>query len=91
VQLLGLQEVWPDIPVRAAGLLSTRCRRRRYSGQGYLFNQRAIKPPVCGVETYFYRERPDGAERVAVDARCIDDIDPAQLTSAPYGGASKEH
>ncbi|CAB3765199.1 GFA family protein [Paraburkholderia solisilvae] len=61
--------------------------------QAYLFNKRAIKHqvcPVCGVETYFYSEMPDGAEMVAVNARCIDDIDPAQLTPAPYGSASKE-
>ncbi|MFC0692758.1 GFA family protein [Paraburkholderia humisilvae] len=57
----------------------------------YLFHKQAIKYQVCavcGVETFFYTEMPDGAEMVAINARCIDNIDPAKLTSVPYDGAS---
>ncbi|HEY3598096.1 MAG TPA: GFA family protein [Paraburkholderia sp.] len=56
--------------------------------QEYLLNRRAIKHEGCGVEAFFYSEMPDGAEMVAINARCIDNIDLAQLKPAPYGGAS---
>ncbi|MFC0401434.1 GFA family protein [Paraburkholderia rhizosphaerae] len=58
---------------------------------GYPFYKRASKYQVCAVcgdETFFYSEMPDGAEMVAVNARCIDNIDPARLKPAAYGRAS---
>jgi hypothetical protein len=58
----------------------------------YGFSKRAARHQVCGVcgvETFFYSEMPDGAEMVAVNARCIDNINPARLRPAPYEGASE--
>lgn len=60
--------------------------------QEYLFSKRAIEYQVCavcGAEVFFHSEMPDGAETVAINARCIDNIDLAQLKVAPYVGVSK--
>jgi hypothetical protein len=42
---------------------------------------------VCGVETFFYSEMPDGTEMVAVNARCIDNINPARLKPVADGSS----
>lgn len=59
--------------------------------QEYLFNKRAIRHqfcPVCGVEAFSYGAMPDGTRMVAVNARCLDGVDPAALKPAPYDGAA---
>jgi hypothetical protein len=59
----------------------------------YGFNRRASKHQVCavcGVETFFYSEMPDGTEMVAVNARCIDNINPARLKPAPDGPGKQQ-
>ncbi|APR38698.1 GFA family protein [Paraburkholderia sp. SOS3] len=58
------------------------------STQEYGFNRRASRHQVCsvcGVETFFYSEMPDGTEMVAVNARCIDNINPARLKPVADG------
>ncbi|GAB7522855.1 GFA family protein [Paraburkholderia sp. 2C] len=57
------------------------------------FNRQASKHQVCavcGVETFFYSEMPDGTEMVAVNARCIDNINPARLKPAPDGAGKQQ-
>ena len=56
--------------------------------QAYGFNRQASRHQVCavcGVETFFYSEMPDGTEMVAVNARCIDNINPARLKHVTDG------
>lgn len=45
---------------------------------------------VCGVETFFYSEMPDGTEMVAVNARCIDDINPTRLKPVTDGSSKQQ-
>ncbi len=42
----------------------------------------------CGVESFATGEMPDGTETVAVNVRCLDDIDIDKLSPAPYDGKS---
>jgi hypothetical protein len=58
----------------------------------YLFNKKAIQHlfcRICGVESFARGKKPDGSETIAVNIRCLDDMDLAKLNPAPYDGASK--
>lgn len=55
----------------------------------YLFNQHVIRHQlcrVCGTETHAVGRTPGGDEMVAVNARCIDDVDVSALNPAPVDG-----
>jgi hypothetical protein len=59
--------------------------------QEYLFNKRVIRHQfcrACGVEAFSYAAMPDGTPMVAVNARCLDGVDPTALKPAQYDGAS---
>ncbi|CAB3756168.1 GFA family protein [Paraburkholderia humisilvae] len=59
--------------------------------QAYLFNKHVIRHQfcrVCGVEAFSYGAMPDGTPMVAVNARCLDNVDPTALTPTLYDGAS---
>ena len=43
---------------------------------------------TCGVESFAYGMMPDGTETVAVNANCLDGVDPRALTAHHYDGAS---
>jgi hypothetical protein len=43
---------------------------------------------TCGVASWGHGASPDGAEMVAVNVRCLDDVDIAALTIAPFDGKS---
>jgi hypothetical protein len=61
------------------------------AAQEYLFNKHVIRHQfcrVCGVEAYSYGAMPDGTRMVAVNARCLDGVDPAALKPTPYDGAN---
>jgi len=48
----------------------------------YQFNKHAIHHlfcSSCGIQSYSHGKRPDGAEMVAVNARCLDGVEPATL------------
>ena len=42
--------------------------------------------PVCGVGSFARGTGPDGTEMVAVNVRCLDDIDLSALTLTPFDG-----
>jgi hypothetical protein len=42
----------------------------------------------CGVGSFARGKRPDGAEMIAVNVRCLDDVDPAALSPMPFDGKS---
>jgi hypothetical protein len=57
----------------------------------YLFNSRKIHHrfcSTCGIESFAHGAAPDGTIMVAVNARCLDGVDPATLTPTAYDGAS---
>jgi hypothetical protein len=57
----------------------------------YFFNKHAIHHlfcKVCGIKSFARGKRPDGAEMVAINARCLDDVDVSQLTIQSIDGKS---
>lgn len=45
----------------------------------YLFNNKHVHHlfcSTCGVESYAYGKGPGGADMVAINVRCLDDVDP---------------
>ena len=42
--------------------------------------------PECGVESFARGTMPDGAEMVAINVRCLDNVDLAKLTPKPVDG-----
>lgn len=60
---------------------------RLTAGEGatkpYLFNRHAIEHqvcPTCGVEPYARGRTPDGREQIAVNLRCLTDVEPFSIT-----------
>jgi hypothetical protein len=63
------------------------------SGEGeqtdYRFNRKVIQHlfcPTCGVESFGRGKTPDGAEKIAVNVRCLDGVDLAALMPMPFDG-----
>lgn len=57
----------------------------------YLFNKRAIRHlfcKVCGIESFAYAKAPDGREMAAVNANCLEGVEPRSLKSHHYDGRS---
>jgi hypothetical protein len=55
----------------------------------FLFNKHVIHHlfcSTCGIQSYSYGTRPDGAEMVAINCRCLDGVDPWQLKSKQFDG-----
>ena len=55
----------------------------------YRFNKKVITHLFCdncGIEPISRGNGPDGSETVAVNVRCIDDIDLSLLSRMPYDG-----
>lgn len=55
----------------------------------YQFNRRVIHHlfcPVCGIESFARGQAPDGSEMVAVNVRCLDDVDIGALKLTPFDG-----
>ena len=44
--------------------------------------------PVCGVGSFSRGMAPSGAEMIAVNVRCLDDVDVASLSPTPFDGRS---
>lgn len=58
----------------------------------YLFNKHVIHHlfcSTCGIQSYSHGTRPDGAEMVAINSRCLDGVDPEQLKPKHFDGRSK--
>ena len=57
----------------------------------YQFNKKVVHHlfcPTCGVGSFSRGEGPDGAQMVAINVRCLDDIDLDALTITKFDGAS---
>ncbi len=55
----------------------------------YQFGKRTIHHlfcPTCGVESFARGRAPDGTEAVAINVRCLDEVDPDTLTTTPFNG-----
>lgn len=55
----------------------------------YQFNKKTIHHlfcATCGIESFARGAMPDGTEMVAVNARCLDDVDPATLSPQAVDG-----
>ena len=44
--------------------------------------------PVCGIRSFARGKGPDGGEMVAINVRCLEDVDPSALTLRPFDGRS---
>lgn len=73
----------------------TPARFRLLSGEAdlldYQFNKKVIHHMVCtscGVEPFGRGTAPDGTEMVAVNIRCLDDVDLGAITPTPVDGRS---
>jgi len=58
----------------------------------YLFNTHSIRHlfcSTCGVESFARGRKPDGTEMIAINARCIDGIEPEKLSPAFVDGRSR--
>ena len=65
------------------------------SGEGslteYRFNKQKIAHlfcSVCGVQSFGRGARPDGTAVMAINARCLDGVDPGTLSPKPVDGRS---
>ncbi len=57
----------------------------------YQFNKKMVNHlfcQTCGVEPFARGSMPDGTEMVAVNVRCLDDVDIGALNPAPFDGKS---
>ena len=57
----------------------------------YKFNKHVIDHlfcPTCGVQAFAYGADPDGNEVVAVNIRCLENIDQSAVTKIPFDGKS---
>ena len=58
----------------------------------YLFNKHAIHHlfcKTCGIESFARGSRPDGAPMVAINANCLEGVEPRALKSHHFDGRSK--
>jgi hypothetical protein len=58
----------------------------------YQFNKKIIHHlfcKICGVGSFARGRSPDGSEMVAVNVRCLDDVDLAGLEIVPFDGKSR--
>jgi hypothetical protein len=58
----------------------------------YQFNKKVIHHlvcRVCGIQSFAHGKAPDGSEVVAINVRCLDDVDLGALTITPYDGRSQ--
>lgn len=57
----------------------------------YLFNKKQIQHLFCsdcGIESFAYGQAPDGKAMVAVNANCLDGVDPRALKPHQHDGAA---
>jgi hypothetical protein len=58
----------------------------------YRFNTRTIAHlfcKTCGIESFARGKKPDGTEMVAVNVRCLEGVEPDQLTVKKFDGRSR--
>jgi hypothetical protein len=55
----------------------------------YQFGRKSIHHlfcPACGIESFAAGRTPDGAEMIAINVRCLDDVDIDSLETTPFDG-----
>ena len=55
----------------------------------YLFNKHKIHHlfcKTCGIESFAYGSMPDGTPMAAINANCLDGVEPRQLSSHHFNG-----
>ena len=55
----------------------------------YQFHKKVVHHlfcPACGVKSFARGTMPDGSEMVAINVRCLDEVDLAALTPTPFDG-----
>jgi hypothetical protein len=55
----------------------------------YLFNKHKIHHlfcKTCGIESFAYGAMPDGTPMAAINANCLDGVEPRQLSSHHFNG-----
>ena len=58
----------------------------------YLFNKHHIHHlfcKTCGIQSFAYAATPDGTEVAAINANCLDGVDPRTLNAQHVDGASR--
>ena len=78
--------LWSFVPAGNFGL-----RAGAEDLRDYQFGKKTIHHlfcPHCGVGSFSRGKAPDGGEMVAVNVRCLDDIDIGKLTPQPFDGRS---
>ncbi len=76
---------WIVAPVHFS-LLSDPARMSTYTFHRHIIRHHFC--PTCGCATHNEGVTPDGRPIIAINSRCIRDIDPAQLTIKPFDGRS---
>jgi hypothetical protein len=57
----------------------------------YVFNKHVIQHhfcPTCGCAPFGFGTDPKGNAMAAVNVRCLEDVEPAKLTTVPFDGRS---
>jgi len=57
----------------------------------YLFNKKAIHHlfcKVCGIESFARSVKPDGTAMIAINANCLEGVNPRELNSHAFDGRS---
>ena len=55
----------------------------------YQFNKKMIHHllcPTCGIESFARGTAPDGKKMVAINVRCLEDVDVKSLSPVPFNG-----
>lgn len=55
----------------------------------YLFNKHKIRHlfcKTCGIQSFSYAESPDGTPMAAINANCLDGVEPRELSSHHFNG-----
>jgi hypothetical protein len=55
----------------------------------FLFNTHKIRHlfcKTCGIQSFSYSEMPNGTLMAAINANCLDGVEPRQLNSQPFNG-----
>ncbi|WP_054310101.1 GFA family protein [Mesorhizobium sp. 1M-11] len=58
----------------------------------YLFNKHVIHHlfcRVCGIESFARGTKPDGTASIAINARCLEGVEPDALTPQKFDGRSR--
>jgi len=78
--------LWTFVPASRFELLSGEDNLADYQFNRHVIHHLFCR--TCGVESFARGTAPDGTDTVAVNARCLDDVDLPALTLAPVDGRS---